>query len=160
MSRLTDKLTLTFVPLIGSLLIRLLGRCINFKVVDPPKLGEDERAIFAFWHGRMLMIPVARRMLLPGKPFSVMVSRHKDGELISRTVARLDIESSRGSTTRGGAAALKDIIRLARKGYNIVFTPDGPKGPRYAVQMGAIQAALATGLTIHPITYSTRKKKL
>ncbi len=50
-------------------------------------------------------------------------------------------------------------IKLARSGYFLSFTPDGPKGPRYQVQMGAVQAAMATGLPIYPVTYSARKKK-
>lgn len=156
MPRLSERLMLTVVPFIGSQLIRLLAWSIRFTRVDAPVLGGGERGIFTFWHGRILMMPKANTY----GPFTVMVSRHRDGEIISRTVKWLGIESSRGSTTRGGSAALKDVIRMARRGFNIAFTPDGPRGPRHAVQMGTIQAAKATGLTIYPVTYSARKKKL
>ncbi len=159
MSRLSEQLTLAVVPFVGSIVMRFLSATIRFRYIDPPRLDVDRNGIFPFWHGRMLMMPFAKDRFGSGK-FCVMVSRHRDGELISRTMDWLGIATSRGSTTRGGAQGLKDIIRLAREGWNISFTPDGPKGPRHTVQMGVIQAAKATGLVIHPVTYSTRKKKL
>lgn len=157
MSKFTERATLFLVPMLGSLLMRVLRATIRFEFVDAPSLPKGGNAIFPFWHGRMLMMPFAKERY--GK-FCVMVSRHRDGELISRTMGWLGILTSRGSTTRGGVSGLKDIIRLARDGVNISFTPDGPKGPRHVVQLGVIQAAKATGLAIHPVTYSTRKKKL
>lgn len=157
MSTFGSKITLVLAPMLGSFLMRALRATIRFIYVDAPELKKGENAIFPFWHGRMLMMPFAREK--NGK-FCVMVSRHRDGELISRTMGWLGILTSRGSTSRGGVSGLKDIIRLARSGVNISFTPDGPRGPRYVVQAGVIQAAKATGLTIYPVTYSTRKKKL
>jgi lysophospholipid acyltransferase (LPLAT)-like uncharacterized protein len=155
MPGLSEKLALAVLPALGRGLLRLLRLTLSFEVVNFPELAGGERAIFSFWHGRMLMMPFFR----PEGPMTVMVSRHRDGEFISRTVKGLGIESFRGSTTRGGATALKESIRLARRGYHLSFTPDGPKGPRYRVQMGVVQAAMATGLPIYPVTYSTRKKK-
>ncbi len=114
------------------------------------------QAIFSFWHGRILMMP----FLKLSRPVSVMISRHSDGEFVARIVKHLDIYSSRGSTTRGGVSALKELIRLSREGFCPAFTPDGPRGPRYVVQQGVIQAAKATGLPVYPVTYSARKKKL
>ena len=156
MKKLSDKVIVGLLPLLASVLLRLLRLTCRLRIVGKPELGPDGRIIFAFWHGRLLMMPYAQ---IDG-PSSVMVSRHRDGELIARTVKQFGIDASRGSTTRGGMAALKEIISLARKGYSIAFTPDGPKGPRFAAQPGVIQAAKATGLPIYPLTYSARKKKL
>ncbi len=156
MPRLSEKLMLAVVPPLGALLLKMLGKSMKLKVVGrPAELDEGGNIIFSFWHGRMLMMPFVG----PEGPSSVMVSRHKDGELISRVVQRFGIGSVRGSTTRGGMSALKEIIRLAKKGQSIAFTPDGPRGPRYTVQMGVIQAAMATGLPVYPLTYSALKKK-
>ncbi len=155
MPKPSERLMLTLLPPLGRTLLRLLKITLSFEVVGQPAFKEGERAIFAFWHGRMLMMPFFR----PKGPMAVMVSRHKDGEFISRIVKGLGIDSFRGSTTRGGVSALKESIKLARDGYFLSFTPDGPKGPRYQVQMGAVQAAMATGLPIYPVTYSARKKK-
>ncbi len=156
MPGLLERVMLSVAPFLGGMLLRLLGWSVRFTVLGRPELAGTDRAIYAFWHGRMLMMPFVR---LPG-PFTVIVSRHRDGELISRTVRGFGIGSSRGSTTRGGASALKDAIRLAREGFNIAVTPDGPRGPRHVAQMGPLLAAKATGLPIYPVTYSARKKKL
>jgi lysophospholipid acyltransferase (LPLAT)-like uncharacterized protein len=157
MSRLGERVLVSVAPFLGSILMRALYATIRFTYVDAPTLDKGENAIFPFWHGRMLMMPFAKKRF--GR-FCVMVSRHRDGELISRTMGWFGIATSRGSTTRGGASGLKDIIGLANGGWNISFTPDGPRGPQYTVQMGVIQAAKATGLKIYPVTYSTHKKKL
>ena len=154
MSKRSDKLLIFAVPLLGAVLLKLLRLTLRLKVIKrPPK---DPQLILSFWHGRILLMPFMKL----SRPASVMVSRHKDGELIARLVKYFGISSSRGSTTRGGISALKELIKLAREGFSIAFTPDGPRGPRYVVQPGVIQAAKATGLPIYPLTYSARKKKL
>jgi lysophospholipid acyltransferase (LPLAT)-like uncharacterized protein len=155
MPKLSDKFLIAVVPPLGGLLLKLLKKSGKFSVVGRPELKAGENIIFSFWHGRMLMLPFIK----PEGPVTIMVSRHKDGELISRLLKRFGIGSARGSTTRGGMSALKEIIRLARKGHSIAFSPDGPRGPRYVAQMGVIQAAAVTGLPIYPITYSALKKK-
>ncbi|MGA2193129.1 MAG: lysophospholipid acyltransferase family protein [Nitrospirota bacterium] len=156
MSKLFNRLMMFIVPLLGAVCLRLLKMSVDYKVLNPEQVpAPGQRVIFSFWHNRILMSPFIKR----AEPATVMVSRHKDGELISRTVRHLGINSSRGSTTRGGMAALKEIIRLARQGHSIAFTPDGPRGPRYIAQPGVIQAAKATGLPILPLTYGALKKK-
>ncbi len=154
MSKYYKKILISVVPPLGAFLLKALRRTLRVETVNRPP--DDAQVIFSFWHGRILMMPFMKI----SRPTSVMVSRHKDGELIARVVKYFGINSSRGSTTRGGVSALKELIKLAREGFCIAFTPDGPRGPRYIVQSGVIQAAKATGLPIYPITYSARKKKL
>ena len=112
-----------------------------------------ERMILAFWHRHLLLMPYGYR----GRRISVLVSRHRDGELIARTVARLGIDSSRGSTTRGGVGGLRALLRKSRAGYDLAFTPDGPRGPAGKVQPGVIQAAAATGFPIQPIAIAASR---
>jgi hypothetical protein len=87
-----------------------------------------------------------------------LISRHRDGEIIARIVARFGHRAVRGSSTRGGASALRDLIRLGRAGADLVVTPDGPKGPRQEAKLGVIQLARATGLPIVPLAFSCSKK--
>lgn len=115
--------------------------------------AADERLILAFWHRHLLLMPWGYR----GRRISVLVSRHRDGELIARTVARLGIDSSRGSTTRGGVAGLRELLRKARAGYDLAFTPDGPRGPAGRVQPGVIHAAAATGFPIQPVAMAASR---
>jgi lysophospholipid acyltransferase (LPLAT)-like uncharacterized protein len=118
---------------------------------------RGERFILAFWHRHLLLMPYAYR----GRRISVLVSQSRDGELIARTVARLGIDASRGSSRRGGAAGLRSLLRKAEEGYDLAFTPDGPRGPACVVQPGVILAAAATGLPVQPVAVAaTRAKRL
>lgn len=118
---------------------------------------RGERFILAFWHRHLLLMPYSYR----GRGISVLVSQSRDGELIARTVARLGIDSSRGSSSRGGAAGMRSLLRKAGEGYDLAFTPDGPRGPAGEVQPGVILAAAATGFPIQPVAVAaTRAKRL
>ena len=145
-----DALTLRLAEALGPPLIRALGLTWRIRIL--PEGVEEERrrrgrqVIFAFWHGRMLMPAFTHR----SRRVAIMISRHKDGEIIARIVKRLGFLPARGSTTRGGAAAMKAILALAETGRDIAFTPDGPRGPRYRVQQGVVYAASRTGLPIIP----------
>jgi lysophospholipid acyltransferase (LPLAT)-like uncharacterized protein len=115
--------------------------------------SEGRRFILAFWHAHLLMMVYARYPV----PVVAMISRHRDGELIARTVEKFGARAARGSTTRGGGAALREMIRDAR-GSTLAITPDGPKGPRQVAQRGVVQVAQVTGNPIIPIAFIAQKK--
>ena len=146
-------------PPLGAGLIRFLGRTSRITTVGGEKIDElyqrGHNIIIAFWHGRQLMMPLTYR----GKLAYILISRHRDGELIYRIVQRFGFRSVRGSTTRGGTEALRQLIRLSRRGADLVITPDGPKGPRYKVQDGLVYLAKLTGLPIVPLAFACSKKK-
>jgi lysophospholipid acyltransferase (LPLAT)-like uncharacterized protein len=152
-------LKLTILPLLGSWLIRLLGKALRIESRGQEDLDHLYRSgrsvIIAFWHGRQLMMPLAYR----GKEAHILISQHRDGELIRRIVARFGFHAIRGSTTRGGTVALRRMIRIGKAGKDIVVTPDGPQGPRHIVQMGVIHLAKVTGMPIVPLGFGCSKKK-
>lgn len=156
---MTKRLKLVLLPPVGAFLIRVLGRVLRIESVGhdyvEQRSREDRAVIIAFWHGRQLMMPLAYR----GKEAHILISRHRDGELMQRIVARFGFHAVRGSSTRGGSTALRSMIRLGRGGKDLVVTPDGPKGPREVVQMGVIHLARATGLPIVPLAFGCSKKK-
>jgi len=155
---MVNRLKLTLLPPIGAALVRLLGRSLRIRTEGAEAMlalyAQGQRCIFAFWHSRQLMMPLAYR----GRRISILISRHRDGELIRRIVARFGFDAVRGSTTRGGASALRELVQLGRSGVDLAITPDGPKGPRQVAQMGVIHLAKATGLPIIPVTFSCSKK--
>ena len=144
------KLLFRLAETLGPALLRLLGS--TWRVSILPEGVEDRRrekreyVIFSFWHGRMLIPAFTHRF----RNIGILISRHGDGEYIARVVERLGFRTVRGSTTRGGVAALKETLRLSTTGRDLAFTPDGPKGPRYRVQRGVVYAASRTGLPIVP----------
>jgi len=150
----------TVVPFLAANFIRLLRATVRLRHHGDERMREREREgrrfILAFWHRHLLFMPYSYR----GSRISVLVSQSKDGELIARTVARLGIDSSRGSSSRGGIAGMRSLLRKAAEGWDIAFTPDGPRGPLREVQPGVILAAAATGLPILPVAIAASRAKL
>jgi lysophospholipid acyltransferase (LPLAT)-like uncharacterized protein len=144
---------------LAAALIRGIGRSMRIDTVNRNAIerrwAAGEASIIAFWHGRQLMLPLT----YAGPGIDILISQHRDGELISRTVRSFGFSSIRGSTTRGGAVALRGLIRSGRAGRDLGVTPDGPKGPRRVAQPGVIALAKATGLPIFPVTFGASKKK-
>lgn len=112
-------------------------------------LGQNASpVIFAFWHGRLLPLTFLHR----DQGSVVLVSQHRDGEVIARILDSLGYVTARGSTTRGGARGFRELIRRAGEGRDIGITPDGPRGPREVAQAGVVAAARVTGLPIVPMS--------
>jgi lysophospholipid acyltransferase (LPLAT)-like uncharacterized protein len=124
----------------NTLSVRLGSRTGVTELPDPRK----ERCIFLFWHETLLFPTLFRTRV------HVLISQHADGELIAQVCRHLRIGVVRGSTTRGGAAGLWDLLKMAEHSH-LAITPDGPRGPRRRVQLGAIFLAAHTGLPIVPI---------
>jgi lysophospholipid acyltransferase (LPLAT)-like uncharacterized protein len=158
--RLIDNLILAVVPPLAYWVIKLLSWTMRMEVVDgqiyDDYWGKGKPLIFTFWHGRLLMMPTRHR----GKGVAIPISLHQDGELISRTVRYFGFRSIRGSTTRGGFSAMREMLKTSEDGYDIAITPDGPRGPRYRVQNGTIELARRTGMTIIPLTFNASRKKV
>ena len=114
--------------------------------------------ILAIWHGRLLVAPFAWDYR---HTFYMLISRHRDGELITRAVARFGVRSVRGSSKPGeGAPALRQMVRLARQGGYLGITPDGPRGPRMHASEGVVSAARLTGLPVIPLGVATSRRRL
>ena len=120
---------------------------------DPHQLGSNPaRYIYAFWHENMLLL--AYHYARPD--VYVLVSQHADGELISGVCRHLGFRIVRGSTTRRGAAALHQMVHLSQDAH-LAITPDGPRGPRRTLQVGAVYLAARTGLPIVPVGVGFRR---
>jgi len=111
-----------------------------------------ERLIIAFWHEQLVLMPCFGWW----PRLCIMISQHRDGELIARAVRPLGIEAVRGSSTRGGRGALRKILQAYRQGASLAWTPDGPRGPRRVAKSGVIHAARATGAMIVPVAAAAR----
>src|SRR5207245_3932440 len=153
-----DWLKLMILPPLGYALIRALGATLRLRTLHAERVRafwESGRGvIIAFWHGRQIMMPLCYR----GSRLSILISEHRDGELIHLIVRWFDFDTIRGSTTRGGARALRQMARLGRAGGDPAVTPDGPRGPRCIAQPGVVELAQLTGLPIIPLTFAASKK--
>jgi lysophospholipid acyltransferase (LPLAT)-like uncharacterized protein len=160
--RLGERAVLFLIPFFAYALIQFVRRTMRIEEVNTGVLrpfirgNEEETGIVAFWHSRLLMMPFLRRK----RRVTMLISRHRDGELISRAIRLFPVDPVRGSTTRGGARALRELARAIKKGSHVVITPDGPRGPRNVAQAGAIMLASRTGRPIFPVTFSASRKKI
>lgn len=144
------KLKFFIVGILGAWFIKLLA--LTIRIQDEPR-GFNEKittihAIYTFWHCLMLIPAFVGR----NKNIQVLISQHSDGEYIAQVIKRLGFGVIRGSTTRGGARAVKGMVDKIREGYPVAITPDGPRGPRCIVQSGCIYLSQKTGLPIIPAT--------
>jgi len=135
------------VPFLLQLFVRFIY-LTSKKVFHHPKNLTDKVYLIAFWHGELLMQPFNYQKLKPHGKVSAMISEHRDGEAITRTVEYLGIHSVRGSSTRGGAKALISAIKELKGGDDIAITPDGPKGPRHSVADGIVAISKKTDAKI------------
>ena len=111
--------------------------------------------IVAFWHNRLAMMPAC----WPSQaPFHMLISGHADGRLIAGTIAHFGYASIAGSSTRGGADALRQMARAVKEGASIGVTPDGPRGPRMTVSDGVLALARLTGAPILPLAVSVSRR--
>lgn len=104
-------------------------------------------AIFAIFHGRMLGI----MRLIPYEKLTVLISQSRDGEIIARALKDIGISSVRGSPNRRGVQGALEFIDAGKSGRRLVYTVDGPRGPRYQVKPGVIRLAGMSGLPIIPM---------
>lgn len=112
------------------------------------------RFIYAFWHSRQVFFTYSHR----GDGLSVLVSRSRDGEIIARVMELSQIEACRGSSNRGAAAALRDMMAVVGRGLELGITPDGPKGPVNQVKPGVVFLAQKLGIPILPTANATSRK--
>ncbi|MFT5303777.1 MAG: lysophospholipid acyltransferase (LPLAT)-like uncharacterized protein [Mariniblastus sp.] len=125
---------------------------LNFRImhydrsVDPARPEYNEHVIFSFWHEYIIVV-------LPRwghTPLTVLCSQHRDGEWVNQTAESLGLNIVRGSTSRGGSAAIRQMKKNS-KFSSIAMTPDGPRGPRRHMAMGPIYLASLLGMPVVPV---------
>ena len=124
----------------------------------PRRLSEERRSfIVAFWHGRLLMMPLAWHGLVP---FHMLISAHRDGRIIAGAMSYFGIETIAGSTSRGGSAALRTMLKRLKEGSCAGITPDGPRGPAMTASVGIVNIARLARVPILPLVYATSRRRV
>ena len=124
----------------------------------PARLWDEGRPfIIAFWHGRLLLMPYCWRK---GMPISMLISHHPDGRFISHTIRHFAIDTIVGSSSRGGGAALRALMKSLNAGFSVGITPDGPRGPRMRASLGIVQTARLAGVPILPCSYAVTRRRV
>lgn len=155
-------------PLMQEIITRLLSSYIRLVYFTSRKkfiydnlsltyMRGEKNAIFAFWHGRMMMCPT---ICPPKRQMHVLISLHRDGKLISTVISHFRQKTVSGSSSKGGTEAVKEMLRLLEAGDNISITPDGPRGPIQQAAMGIVTVARLSQKPVIPVTFSSDHAKI
>ncbi len=144
------------VPALASMLAKTLKIKIENREPLDKLLAEKKNFIAAFWHGKMF----AGWYVFGGRNSAALVSRSKDGEILSRALKKWGYRVIRGSSHIGGKEALQIMEDAIKQGYSLSITPDGPTGPREKMKAGAIVLAKKTGVPVILAGISYKRKRV
>lgn len=150
---------------LAALLIRLVwvtGRWRTVGAQTPTAFWDKNQPfILAFWHGRLMMMPYCWRR---EKGMNMLISQHRDGELIARTIGHFGVGAVRGSSAKpgkrdkGGGGALRAMIKQLSRNEYVGVTPDGPRGPAQCVGDGILSIARLSGAPVIPVSFGTSRR--
>ncbi len=135
--------------LLGASMVRSWMSTLDFKGayydrnIDPVEPGNRGQKIYIFWH-EYILFPLYLR---GNCNLAMLLSRHRDADILSELANHLGFEFVRGSTNSGGGTALRELLRKSRH-MNLTITPDGPRGPRRVLAQGPIYLSSKLGLPI------------
>ena len=162
-SRWLKSKTLRLVPIAAAALIHWWGKSFfAIKVVngdfEAERAATGQGCVYVTWHQRLFNL----YFLHHRRPLTIMISRSKDGELATGAVHRLGFATVRGSSSRGGATAMYQLIEAMQNEPSTCagMLGDGPKGPARKLKLGTLKIAQATGAPILPFAYSAKRHKL
>ena len=152
------KWLLERVPPVIWVILAGIKRTLFTRELFPERIDQFWRkkipVIVAFWHSRMAVLPFVYR----GRGVKILISPSRDGELVSRVLGYLGLETVRGSSSRQGAEAFLKLEQAIQEGLDVGITPDGPRGPAREIKPGVIELARRTGAPIVPLTFASGRK--
>jgi lysophospholipid acyltransferase (LPLAT)-like uncharacterized protein len=141
-------------------LVRVVTATLRYHWTDRSgyfEQGPHRPAIYCTWHNRLALCMVFYhgyvKQRSPGRGLAALISASKDGAFLAAILNCFGVQPVRGSSSRRGAQALLELTSWAERGYDVAITPDGPRGPRYIVQEGAVRLAQVTGLPLVPASF-------
>ena len=138
----------------GSNRLTVSGESVFHRYVEQ---GDN---IFAFWHSHLFYLVYFYVRRAPRRKIAMLVSLSRDGDYGAALVRKLRQDAVRGSTSRGGLKAVRQLAAKIAEGRNIAITPDGPRGPAFHVNEGIVKLAQITGARIIPVSYGATRKHL
>ncbi|MFO7830754.1 MAG: lysophospholipid acyltransferase family protein [Desulfuromonadaceae bacterium] len=151
MKRIQEFLLIHLAPPLAVVCIHLIYMCSRKEIVVDHEVenmwAREEKMILSIWHDQLLLMAKAYTYKA-----QILISSSRDGELIARAMAYMGQKAVRGSSSRGGSTAFKQMLRLAREPYDLVITPDGPRGPRHEIKEGVVHLARLSKRAVVPMT--------
>ena len=160
------RLIQTLISLIGSIYVLTVYKTSKVNLKNRKKienlLERKESFIYSFWHDQLLMCPLTWQS---NSSIKVLISKHRDGDIIAQLISNLGYEAIRGSThktnkikNKGGLLSARKMIKSLKNGISIGISPDGPKGPRHKVSEGILSISRLSKSVILPVGIGFKKK--
>ena len=160
------RLIQTLLSLIGSIYVLTVYKTSKVNLKNRKKienlLERNESFIYSFWHDQLLMCPLTWQS---NSNIKVLISKHRDGDIIAQLISNLGFEAIRGSThktnkikNKGGLLSARKMIKSLKNGISIGISPDGPKGPRHKVSEGILSISRLSKSVILPVGIGFKKK--
>ena len=160
------KLTQQLISLLGSMYVLFVYKTSTIDLKNRKHIEslfkKNESFIYAFWHDQLLMCPLTWQSEFEIK---VLISKHRDGDIIAKLISNLGFKAIRGSThkagktkNKGGLLSARQMIKSLKKGISIGISPDGPKGPRHKVSDGILSISRLSNASILPVGIGFKKK--
>jgi len=160
------KLTQLLISLLGSLYVLFVYKTSTIDLKNRKNIDrlfkKKESFIYAFWHDQLLICPLTWQSEFEIK---VLISKHRDGDIIARLISKLGFKAIRGSThksgktkNKGGLTSARQMIKSLKNGISIGISPDGPKGPRHKVSDGILSISRLSYSSILPVGIGFKKK--
>ena len=149
-----NKLLNFFGKYLLSTLININNSTLRLRIVNKPI--DTSNKIFIFWHSKMLI----GWWLFKKENCLALVSKSKDGDILTRLLHNWKYNVIRGSSSKGGKDALEQIIGEITDSNSVVITPDGPRGPAREIKNGALIISNRTGYPIIPVKIKYSKKNI
>ncbi|MBE6430444.1 MULTISPECIES: lysophospholipid acyltransferase family protein [Campylobacter] len=118
---------------------------------------KSKPVVALFWHEKLAFMPFIFSSCWQGREANVMISDHKDGQMISDIIKHFGIGSIRGSSSKGALKVFLSAIKSINNGVDVVITPDGPRGPRRSISDGSVTIAQKTGVNVVVLSYKASK---
>jgi lysophospholipid acyltransferase (LPLAT)-like uncharacterized protein len=137
-----------------AVLMRIIGWTLRFKIDDRARVTDPsfkEPLIWTFWHNRMFAVPLLRLRHVRHRTGAALTSGSRDGAIVAAVMKAFGQKAVRGSSSRRGATAVRELTGTLEAGEDVAVSPDGPRGPRYTVGPGVVFLAQQTGAPILPI---------
>lgn len=119
--------------------------------------ANSESLVILFWHNRLALMPFITKKWFINRRLTMMISSHKDGEIISGVIKKFGVASIRGSSYKGAIKVFLEAINKLNDGFCIGITPDGPRGPVYSISNGSVTIAQKTGAKLVWVHYEASR---
>lgn len=143
------------IALAAWLLIRALTSTLRFRIHDRSGIMDPGSAtppvVWLFWHNRILFVTEVRQRFLRWRNGYVLTSPSDDGAILEAAVNLYGLKAVRGSSSRRGSGAIRELAGVLRRGHDVAITPDGPRGPRYRLHAGVVKLAQLADCPVLPI---------